>query len=102
MRNHWCRFHHLKLYSDDEAAQQSTKKPVVVEAYDEIVLTEPMEALFARIRNHPVVRVTGTPSPSVVLPGQFLVTVSCCLSVMLLNAHYKTSLCDDLLENVTV
>jgi len=62
-------FHHLKLYSDDEAAQQSTKKPVVVEAYDEIVLTEPMEALFARIRNHPVVRVTGTPSPSVVLPA---------------------------------
>lgn len=63
------RFHHLKLYADDETAPQTTKKPVVVEAYDEIVLSEPMEASFGRLRNHPAVRVLGNPTSPLPLPG---------------------------------
>jgi hypothetical protein len=70
------RFHHLKLYADDESIPQTTKKPVVVESYDEIVLSEPMEASFGRLRNHPVARVTGNPASPLVLPG---------LSVLLLG-----------------
>ncbi|KAG0590763.1 hypothetical protein KC19_1G124600 [Ceratodon purpureus] len=62
-------FHHLKLYADDESIPQTTKKPVVVESYDEIVLSEPMEASFGRLRNHPVARVTGNPSSPLVLPA---------------------------------
>ena len=63
------RFHHLKLYADDESIPQTTKKPVVVESYDEIVLSEPMEASFGRLRNHPVARVTGIPTSPLVLAG---------------------------------
>ncbi|CAM6035540.1 unnamed protein product [Sphagnum compactum] len=55
-------FHHLKLYPEDESGPQTTKKPVVVESYDEIVFSEPSEALFARICNHPAVVVSGSPS----------------------------------------
>lgn len=62
-------FHHLKLYADDESIPQTTKKPVVVESYDEIVLSEPMEASFGRLRNHPVARVTGNPASPLVLPA---------------------------------
>jgi len=61
-------FHHLKLYADDETAPQTTKKPVVVESYDEIVLSEPMEASFGRLRNHPAVRVLGNPTSPLTLP----------------------------------
>jgi YEATS domain-containing protein 4 len=61
-------FHHLKLYADDESIPQTTKKPVVVEAYDEIVLSEPMEASFGRLRNHPVARVSGSPTSPLVHP----------------------------------
>ncbi|XP_024389950.1 transcription initiation factor TFIID subunit 14b isoform X2 [Physcomitrium patens] len=62
-------FHHLKLYADDESIPQTTKKPVVVESYDEIVLSEPMEASFGRLRNHPVARVIGSPASPLVLPA---------------------------------
>lgn len=43
---------------------------MVVESYDEIVISEPTEALFVRIRNNPVVTVIGTPSAALVLPGK--------------------------------
>lgn len=52
-----CRYHHLKLYPEDESGPLSTKKPVVVESYDEIVLAEPSEAFFARVQNHSAVSV---------------------------------------------
>ncbi|KAJ7542418.1 hypothetical protein O6H91_10G106500 [Diphasiastrum complanatum] len=52
-------FHHLKLYPVDESGPQSTKKPVVMEAYDEIVFNEPPEAFFARLRNYPAAVVSS-------------------------------------------
>ncbi|GFP88995.1 transcription initiation factor TFIID subunit 14b [Phtheirospermum japonicum] len=54
-------YHHLKLYPEEEAGPLSTKKPVVVESYDEIVLSEPSEAFFARVQNHPAVIVPRLP-----------------------------------------
>ncbi|KAJ7526391.1 hypothetical protein O6H91_16G004900 [Diphasiastrum complanatum] len=63
-------FHHLKLYPADESGPQSTKKPVVVEAYDEIVFSEPPEAFLARVRNHPAVAVLShTTSGTVSFPA---------------------------------
>ncbi|PRQ24096.1 putative transcription factor YEATS family [Rosa chinensis] len=32
-----------------------TKKPVVVESYDEIVFPEPSESFLARVQNHPAI-----------------------------------------------
>lgn len=55
-------FHHLKLYPEDESGPQSTKKPVVVEAYDEIVFSEPSEAFIQRVQSHPAVVVSGMTS----------------------------------------
>uniref|UniRef100_A0A0D6QVK2 YEATS domain-containing protein n=1 Tax=Araucaria cunninghamii TaxID=56994 RepID=A0A0D6QVK2_ARACU len=55
-------FHHLKLYPEDESGPPSTKKPVVVESYDEIVFAEPSEAFYLRARNHPAVVASGTPT----------------------------------------
>lgn len=43
----------MKLYPEDESGPQSTKKPVVVESYNEIVFPEPSEGFFARVQNHP-------------------------------------------------
>lgn len=40
----------------------STKKPVVVESYDEIVFSEPSEGFFARVQNHPAVIVPRLPA----------------------------------------
>lgn len=60
-------FHHLKLYPEDESGSMSTKKPVVMESYDEIVLTEPSEVFFARVQNHPAVIVPRLP-PGFSLP----------------------------------
>ncbi|XP_073065643.1 transcription initiation factor TFIID subunit 14b-like isoform X2 [Primulina eburnea] len=54
-------FHHLKLYPEDESGPLSIKKPVVVEAYDEIVFSEPTEAFFARVQNHPALVVPRLP-----------------------------------------
>ncbi|KAI3428952.1 uncharacterized protein J3R85_008978 [Psidium guajava] len=48
-------YHHLKLYPEDESGPQSTKKPVVVEYYDEIVFPDPSEAFYARVQSHPAV-----------------------------------------------
>ncbi|CAL5366237.1 unnamed protein product [Camellia sinensis] len=55
-------YHHLKLYSEDESGPSSTKKPVVVESYDEIVFPDPSEVFFARVQNHPVVSVPRIPA----------------------------------------
>ncbi|KAH1266893.1 Transcription initiation factor TFIID subunit 14b [Glycine max] len=66
-------YHHLKLYPEDESGPQSTKKPVVVESYNEIVFPEPSEGFLARVQNHPAVNVPRLPAglnlPS---PGTFL------------------------------
>lgn len=55
-------YHHLKLYPEDESGPMSTKKPVVVESYDEVVFTEPSEGFFARVQNHPAVTVPRLPA----------------------------------------
>lgn len=61
------RYHHLKLYPEDESGPQSIKKPVVVESYDEIVFSEPSEAFYARIQNHLAAIVPRLP-PTISLP----------------------------------
>ncbi|KAK9108987.1 hypothetical protein Sjap_017047 [Stephania japonica] len=60
-------YHQLKLYHEEESGPQSTKKPVVMESYDEIVFSEPSESFFARVQNHPAVVVPRLP-PSINLP----------------------------------
>jgi len=63
----------LKLYPEDESGPQSTKKPVVVESYNEIVFPEPSEGFLARIQNHPVVNVPRLPAAlNLPSPGTFL------------------------------
>nr|XP_043634548.1 transcription initiation factor TFIID subunit 14b-like [Erigeron canadensis] len=54
-------FHHLKLYSEVEHGPLTTKKPVIVESYDEIVFPDPSEKLLARVCNHPSVIVPRLP-----------------------------------------
>lgn len=56
------RYHHLKLYPEEESGPMSTKRPVVVETYDEIVFSEPSEGFFARVQNHPAVNVPRLPA----------------------------------------
>ena len=51
----------MKLYPEDESGPQTTKKPVVVETYNEIVFPEPSEAFLARVLNHPAVVVPKLP-----------------------------------------
>ncbi|GAV60281.1 YEATS domain-containing protein, partial [Cephalotus follicularis] len=60
-------YHHLKLYPEDESGPMSTKKPVVVESYDEIVFPEPSEGFLARVQNHPAVTFPRLP-PGFILP----------------------------------
>ncbi|KHN25442.1 transcription initiation factor TFIID subunit 14b [Glycine soja] len=55
-------YHHLKLYPEDENSSMSTKKPVVVEFYDEIVFPDPSEAFLARVQNHPAVNLPRLPA----------------------------------------
>ncbi|XP_016899133.1 transcription initiation factor TFIID subunit 14b isoform X2 [Cucumis melo] len=55
-------FHHLKLYPEDESGPQTTKKPVVVESYNEIVFPDPSEIFFSRVQNHPAVVVPRLPA----------------------------------------
>lgn len=56
------RYHHLKLYPEDESGPMSTKKPVIVELYDEIVFPEPSESFASRVQNHPVVSFPRLPA----------------------------------------
>ncbi|RVX16755.1 Transcription initiation factor TFIID subunit 14b [Vitis vinifera] len=46
-------FHHLKLYPEDESGPQSTKKPVVVESYNEIVFPDPLDSFFCSCKGSP-------------------------------------------------
>ncbi|PKA48784.1 hypothetical protein AXF42_Ash018726 [Apostasia shenzhenica] len=55
-------YHQLKLYPEDDNGPQSTKKPVVVETYDEIVFSEPSEAFFGRVQNHPAAIIPRLPA----------------------------------------
>ncbi|KAJ0964167.1 hypothetical protein J5N97_029289 [Dioscorea zingiberensis] len=55
-------YHQLKLYPEDDTGPQTTKKPVVVETYDEIVFSEPTEAFFLRVQNHPAAVVPRLPA----------------------------------------
>ncbi|CDP21325.1 unnamed protein product [Coffea canephora] len=55
-------YHHLKLYSEEDSGPQSTKKPVVVETYNEIVFPEPPADFLARVQNHPAVVVPRLPA----------------------------------------
>ncbi|BBH08007.1 YEATS family protein [Prunus dulcis] len=55
-------FHPLKLYTEDESGPQSTKKPVVMESYNELVFPDPSEAFVARVQNHPAVVVPRLPA----------------------------------------
>lgn len=63
------RYHHLKLYSEDDTGPQSTKKPVVVETYNEIVFPEPPADFLARVQNHPAVTVPRLPATLNLPPG---------------------------------
>ncbi|KAL5224157.1 hypothetical protein ABZP36_010796 [Zizania latifolia] len=60
-------FHQLKLYPEEDTGPQSTKKPVVVETYNEIVFPEPTEAFFQRVQNHPAATVPRLP-PGIMMP----------------------------------
>ena len=79
----YYRFHHLKLYPEDESGLQTTKKPVVVESYNEIVFPGPFEFFFfARVQNHPAVVVPRLPAGfTLPNPGKCLLL---CLSNLLL------------------
>ncbi|KAL0923330.1 hypothetical protein M5K25_007382 [Dendrobium thyrsiflorum] len=55
-------YHQLKLYPEEDNGPQSTKKPVVIETYDEIVFFEPSEAFFLRVQNHPAAMVPRLPA----------------------------------------
>ncbi|KAL9273701.1 Transcription initiation factor TFIID subunit 14b-like protein [Drosera capensis] len=54
--------HHLRLYPDDDYVPLSTKKPVVVESYDEIVFQELSDAFVVHVKNHPAVNIPRLPS----------------------------------------
>ena len=56
------RYHHLKLYPEDESGPMSTKKPVVVELFDDVVFSEPSESFLARVQNHPAVTFPKLPA----------------------------------------
>lgn len=63
------------MYPEDDSAPQSTKKPVVIETYDEIVFSEPTEAFFARVQNHPAAVVPRLP-PGLSLPPPGIMQLS--------------------------
>lgn len=54
-------YHHLKLYAEDENGPQSSKKPVVIETYNEIVFPDPSEDFYTRIEKNPAVIVPRLP-----------------------------------------
>ncbi|GBG75486.1 hypothetical protein CBR_g20117 [Chara braunii] len=61
-------FHPLRLYPEEEGSQPSTKKPVVVESYDELVFTEPSEGFLQRILNNPCVQISYGPTAQPIAP----------------------------------
>lgn len=74
----------MKLYPEEESGPLSTKKPVVVESYDEVVISEPSEAFFSRVQNHPAVIVPRLPLDFTLPPGAF------CFRALLVNSMLVT------------
>lgn len=74
------------MYPEDDSAPQSTKKPVVIETYDEVVFSEPTEAFFARVQNHPAAVVPRLP-PGLSLPPPGIMQLSL-LVIHIFNPHY--------------
>ena len=66
------RYHQLKLYPEEESGPQTTKKPVVMETYDEIVFSDPYEQFVSRIQNHPIAVLPRLPAGVILSPGIFL------------------------------
>lgn len=64
----------MKLYPEDENSSMSTKKPVVVEVYDEIVFPDPSEAFLARVQNHPTVNLPRLPAGVTLPPPSMLLS----------------------------
>ncbi|XP_010548291.1 PREDICTED: transcription initiation factor TFIID subunit 14 [Tarenaya hassleriana] len=60
--------HNLKLYAEYESGPQSTKRPVVVESYNEIVFPNPFEDFLTHVHNHPAVFVSKLPD-GLILPS---------------------------------
>ena len=76
----------MKLYPEDESGPMSTKKPVVVESYDEIVFPEASEAFLARVQNHPAVNFPRLPAGfTLPLPGVLFI----CVLTLLLVTIFK-------------
>ncbi|KAL5713506.1 hypothetical protein ACHQM5_015574 [Ranunculus cassubicifolius] len=48
-------YHHLKLYPEEESCAWSTKKPIVAESREEILVSAPFKGFYARVQNHPAV-----------------------------------------------
>jgi len=69
------RYHHLKLYPEDESGPLTMKKPVVVESYDEIVFPDPSESFLARVQNHPALTFPRLPS-GYNLPAPSMISLS--------------------------
>lgn len=83
------RYHHLKLYPEDDSGSMSVKKPVVVESYDEVVFAEPSEDLFARVQGHPAVIVPRLPAGFSLPPGGVLMFLyNLCVSFLVLIFIY--------------
>jgi YEATS domain-containing protein 4 len=64
------------LYPEDENSSMSTKKPVVVELYDEIVFPDPSEAFLARVQNHPAVNLPRLPAGLTLPPPSMLLAIT--------------------------
>lgn len=86
----------MKLYSENEPGPLSTKKPVVMENYDEIVFPEPSEDFLSRVKGHPAAVVPRLPA-TFNLPQRRGKRYSCpnmsgcqpyhCLSILLLPSR---------------
>ncbi|XP_022854916.1 transcription initiation factor TFIID subunit 14b-like isoform X2 [Olea europaea var. sylvestris] len=69
---HACvRYHHLKLYPEEDSGPMSMKKPAVRKSYDEIVFSEPSEGFLARVQNQ----------RAVIMPIDYPVALRCLLDI---------------------
>lgn len=71
----------------------STKKPVVVESYDEIVFPEPSEGFFARVQSHPAVTLPRLPAGFTLPPGIYLIVFYFLWLFAFSLPHYTSFLC---------
>lgn len=66
----------MKLYPEDETGPQSTKKPIVVESYNDILFPDHSENFLACVQNHPAVVVPRLPAGfTLPAPSKFLATL---------------------------